>query len=60
MDLETQEKISKLMREQSEKLAKALAALRRISRLPGAATGKDIATNTLKEIADYGKNPEDL
>jgi hypothetical protein len=63
MDLKTQEKISKLMTEQADKLGKALSALRRISALANddsLTTAKKIADETQKEIARYGKNPKDL
>ena len=60
MDLKTQEKISKLMTEQAEKLGKALATLRKISALSTDDFAKMLAAGTLKEIADYGKDPKDL
>ncbi len=66
MDLQTQEKISKLVTEQAEKLGKALRALRKISKLklnePLAVVEDaiEISDETLREIADYGKNPKDL
>jgi hypothetical protein len=66
MDLQTQEKVSKLIREQADKLGIALKALREIRRLSdGMGFGDleaavDIASAALTEISDYGKNPEDL
>ena len=68
MDLKTQEKISKLMTEQAEKLGRALSALRRIEQMNSPLakakyelkTASSVASETLKEIANYGKNPEDL
>lgn len=63
MDLATQEKISKLMREQSEKLSIVLGALRKIKRLTKDNTVKDavaIAEQATTEIARYGKTPQDL
>ena len=66
MDLETQEKVSKLLLEQAEKLGKALKALRKISNLDDSIHGDSmntaigIADDTLREISDYGKRPEDL
>ena len=63
MDLQTQEKISKIMREQAEKLGNAMQALRRINGLlkdDTLETAKKIANDTMKEIALYGKDPKDL
>lgn len=60
MDLKTQEKISKLMTEQAEKLGKALFALRRIGATSQDDDSKKLANETLKEIAQYGKDPKDL
>jgi len=66
MDLKTQEKISKLMTEQAEKMAIALKALRSIRRLThdtaisGLSTATDIAEDAIREISQYGKNPQDL
>lgn len=64
MDLQTQKNISNLIKEQAEKLGMALNALRKIKLLPVLENqniyASKIASETLKEIADYGKNPEDL
>lgn len=63
MTLEAQEKISKIMREQADKLGEALKALRIISRINDNARiqeAKLVANIALREISDYGKNPEDL
>ncbi len=63
MDIKTQEKISKIMREQADKLGKAMQALRRINGLPKddqLSTAQLIANETMKEIALYGKDPKDL
>lgn len=66
MDLQTQEKISKLMTEQAEKLGQALSALRKISKLDTGIQGDNLQTATkiagevLAEIAKYGKDPKDL
>jgi 2-phospho-L-lactate guanylyltransferase (CobY/MobA/RfbA family) len=66
MDSKTQEKISKLMTEQAEKLGMALNALRNIKRLKHstAVVNADvpitIAEDAIREISDYGKNPKDL
>ena len=63
MDLKTQEKVSKIMREQADKLGKALHALRRIGGMPDEASTKEaklISNIALKEIANYGKDPKDL
>jgi hypothetical protein len=66
MDLQTQEKVSKLIREQADKLGIALKALREIRRLSDGMgfgdleTAVDIASAALTEISDYGKNPKDL
>lgn len=63
MDLKTQEKISKLMVEQTQKLSTALVALRKIRRLTKDNTVKDaidIAEQATTEMAKYGKAPEDL
>lgn len=64
MNIETQEKISKLLREQAEKLGKALQALKRIRRLQHSrnailSDATEIARNTLTEISS-GENPQDL
>lgn len=60
MDLKTQEKISKLMQEQADKLGKALSALRKIGSCSHDDTAKKLANQTLKEISSYGKDPKDL
>jgi len=60
MDLKTQEKISKLMREQAEKLGKLLSALRVIAASSKDESSKKLANDTLKEVANYGKDPQDL
>lgn len=63
MNLETQEKISKLMLEQANKLSIALQALRKIKKLqytdePELAI--IIANNALLEISGYGKDSQNL
>jgi hypothetical protein len=64
MDQATQERVSKLLTEQAEKLGKALSALRKIKLLPMLENqnvdASKIASDTLREISDYGKNPKDL
>lgn len=67
MDLKTQQKISKIMVEQADKLGEALPALRKIRSLenlthksPDLMIAINVAKEALKRIADYGKSPEDL
>ena len=60
MELKAQEKATTLITEQAEKLGKALPALRKISRVTSLEEAKKLAADVLKEIADYGKNPQDL
>ena len=48
------------MREQAEKLGKALAALRQIAAKTQDVATKKTANDTLREIADYGKDAKDL
>jgi hypothetical protein len=66
MDNDTQEAISRLVVEQSAKLGAALRALRKISKLKTneplsvIEDAIEISNNTLREIAEYGKNPQDL
>ena len=48
------------MREQAEKLGKALFALRRIAAASKDEVSKALADDTLKEIAQHGKDPKDL
>jgi hypothetical protein len=60
MDLKAQEKVSKLMTEQAEKLGKALAALRKIAACTDDEEAKRLASETLREVALYGKDPKDL
>ena len=63
MELKTQEKISKLMVEQSQKLSIALGALRKIRRLTKdnkVEEAIEIAEKATMEMAKYGKAPEDL
>lgn len=63
MDLKAQGKISKLLIEQADKLGKALRVLREIVGMPKDTTVEEIkaaASNTLREISDYGKDIEDL
>lgn len=66
MDLQAQEKAAKIIREQADKLAIAMKALRQIRRFNidtaehGLQTAVDIASDAILEISVYGKNPEDL
>ena len=67
MDIETQEKVSRLIREQADKLGIALKALRKVRDMQHIEMYKsevqnavDVATEALRQIGDHGKNPEDL
>lgn len=67
MDLQTQQKVLKLVREQADKLGLALSALKKIKKLQYSTShdvlvvdASKIASDALREISDYGKNPEDL
>ena len=54
------EKAAKLITEQAEKLGKALSSLRKITKVGTVEEAKKLSSDTLREIADYGKNPKDL
>jgi len=60
MDLKTQEYVSKIMREQAEKLGAALSALRKIAKSGANTPEVKMAAEALKEISQYGQNTKGL